>query len=161
MIIEVCDLYNKIKKIYAEVLAFKQNSIDKLNELLVIQDLDNAQKIFTRKAGKLRERLAVAENQIMQINNAGQEMDGNASNDEEDEFIDALKEEMPGVFSNIKANFVLLEAFEKDSIKLSENRNKEELLRLKKQLETISSNIVETENLANKLETEVVDWNAP
>ena len=32
-------------------------------------------------------------------------MDGNTSNNEEDEFIDALKDEMPEVFKNIEFNF--------------------------------------------------------
>lgn len=32
-------------------------------------------------------------------------MEGNTSHDDEDEFIDALKDEMPQVFSNIEQNF--------------------------------------------------------
>lgn len=32
-------------------------------------------------------------------------MDGNTTNNEEDEFIDALKDEMPDVFKNIDFNF--------------------------------------------------------
>jgi hypothetical protein len=32
-------------------------------------------------------------------------MDGNCSHNEEEEFIDALKEEMPEVFKNIDFNF--------------------------------------------------------
>jgi len=32
-------------------------------------------------------------------------MDGNTTHNEEDEFIDALKDEMPEVFKNIDANF--------------------------------------------------------
>jgi len=32
-------------------------------------------------------------------------MEGNTSNQDEEEFIDALKEEMPEVFKNIEGNF--------------------------------------------------------
>jgi hypothetical protein len=36
-------------------------------------------------------------------------MDGNTSNNEEEEFIDALKEEMPEVFKNVEAHFEQLD----------------------------------------------------
>jgi len=36
-------------------------------------------------------------------------MDGNTSQQEEEEFIDALKEEMPEVFKNIDGNFEQLD----------------------------------------------------
>ena len=39
-------------------------------------------------------------------------MDGNTSQNEEDEFLDALKEEMPDVFNNIKSNFEQLDEFD-------------------------------------------------
>ena len=39
-------------------------------------------------------------------------MDGNTTNNEEDEFIDALKDEMPEVFKNIEFNFEQLDEIE-------------------------------------------------
>jgi hypothetical protein len=39
-------------------------------------------------------------------------MDGNTSNTEEDEFIEALKDEMPEVYNNIKKNFAELDKFD-------------------------------------------------
>ena len=40
-------------------------------------------------------------------------MEGNTSENEEDEFIDALKEEMPEVYNNIKSNFNKIDEFDK------------------------------------------------
>jgi len=56
----------------------------------IAQDLDNAQKILSKKTEKLRQRLNASSNLIRQINQAGGEMDGNTSTHDEDEFIEAL-----------------------------------------------------------------------
>lgn len=40
-------------------------------------------------------------------------MDGNTTHQEEDEFIDALKDEMPEVFRNIDINFDQIDDIEK------------------------------------------------
>ena len=57
------------------------------------------------KDEKLRERLIAAQKGLKKISNCGEEMDGNTTHNEEDEFIDALKDEMPDVFKNIDLNF--------------------------------------------------------
>jgi hypothetical protein len=67
--------------------------------------MDNATKLLSRKMGKLRQRLQEAKEDLDQIRNCGEEMDGNTTSNEEDEFIDALKDEMPEVFKNIDFNF--------------------------------------------------------
>ena len=49
----------------------------------------------------MKERLLAVKDLFDQIHNSGREMDGNTSNNEEDEFIDALTDEMPDVYGNI------------------------------------------------------------
>lgn len=67
--------------------------------------MDNATILLTKKSQKLRERLIAAQKGLKKIANCGDEMDGNTTHNEEDEFIDALKDEMPEVFKNIDMNF--------------------------------------------------------
>jgi len=76
-----------------------------LNSKLIIQDIENATKLLEVKNKKLRERLDIAKTELSKINKCGDEMDGNCSRNEEEEFIEALKDEMPEVFKNIEGNF--------------------------------------------------------
>lgn len=76
-----------------------------MNHELILQDMENAIKILNKKIAKLRERLTATKNLLGKLNNAGDEMDGNTTVNEEDEFIDALKDEMPEVFKNIEQNY--------------------------------------------------------
>lgn len=76
-----------------------------LNSKLIQQDMDNATVLLTKKAQKLRERLIAAQKGLKKIHQCGDDMDGNTTHNEEDEFIDALKDEMPDVFKNIELNF--------------------------------------------------------
>lgn len=82
-----------------------EQMITDLNTELIRQDMDNATKLLVKKMAKLRQRLQEAKEDLEQIRNCGEEMDGNTTNNEEDEFIDALKDEMPEVFKNIDFNF--------------------------------------------------------
>jgi hypothetical protein len=84
-----------------------------LNNKLIAQDMENAAKLLGQKAENLRNRLEIAQGELKKISKCGVEMDGNTSHNEEEEFIDALKEEMPEVFKNIEGNFDQL-----DKIKL-------------------------------------------
>ena len=67
--------------------------------------MENATKLLDGKTKKLRDRLEAAKNELKKINKAGEDMDGNCTHNEEEEFIDALKDEMPDVFNNIQKNF--------------------------------------------------------
>lgn len=82
-----------------------EDMMNDLNSKLIQQDMDNATVLLTKKAQKLRERLMAAQKGLKKIHNCGNEMDGNTTHNEEDEFIDALKDEMPDVFKNIELNF--------------------------------------------------------
>lgn len=76
-----------------------------LNNKLIQQDMENAAKLLGHKAKNLRDRLNIAKGELDKIAETGEDMDGNTSHTEEEEFIDALKEEMPEVFKNIEGNF--------------------------------------------------------
>jgi hypothetical protein len=103
--------------------------------------MDNATKLLSKKNLKLRQRLQEAQEDLAQIRNCGQEMDGNTTNNEEDEFIDALKDEMPEVFKNIEFNFEQIEEIEdliKDVIK---TKDIEKMQLLKKEIDDASNKV--------------------
>jgi len=87
-------------------------------------------------------------------------MDGNTSNGEELEFISALKVEMPEVFDNIETTLNLLKDIEKlvGEVKLTMSVDK--MSDLKDKVNIASENIEESESLVQKLEKEIVEWNA-
>jgi len=67
--------------------------------------MDNATVLISKKIHALRERLTNSFNLLKKISKSGEEMEGNTTHSEEDDFIDALKDEMPDVFKNIDQNF--------------------------------------------------------
>ena len=93
-----------------------------LNSMLILQDFKNAIKLLETKSIKLRHRLEVARADLVKINNCGNQMDGNTSHNEEEEFIDALGDEMPDVFKNIDSNFEKLDNVDRlmESVKQSQ-----------------------------------------
>jgi hypothetical protein len=164
------DNYNIIRevrefrlRIAASVAQLKE--VDKLfsdlNTILIMQDMNNALKLLDRKSNKLRQRLQAAESMFKAINKSGEEMDGNTSQNEEDEFLDALKEEMPDVFNNIKSNFTQLDDFDILVGAIQSSKDAEELLKAKGMIEKLAQSVTDVEDLANKLECEVIDWNLP
>jgi len=61
-------------------------------------------------------------------------MDGNTTLQEEDEFIDALKDEMPEVFRNIDLNFDQIDDIEKLLKQVIDTRNIQKMAQLKKEI---------------------------
>jgi len=59
-------------------------------------------------------------------------MDGNTTHSEEDDFIEALKEEMPEVFKNIESNQANLDHIEKGIAKLTQSKNIDLMASIKK-----------------------------
>jgi len=80
---------------------------------LAEQDMENSVDLLQIKAQTLGEQLAEAKKHLTLISTSGEEMDGNISNPEEEEFIEALKNEMPDVFDNIENTELLLNEIEK------------------------------------------------
>ena len=62
---------------------------------LTEQNMESSINILSAKAVDLKEQLLAAKKQLKCISKSAEEMDGNTSNNEEEEFIFALKDEMP------------------------------------------------------------------
>ena len=75
--------------------------------------MENSLDLLSMKAQELRQRLQESHAHLKKISNSGEEMEGNTSNNEEEEFIFALKNEMPEVSENINTTLNLLKEIEK------------------------------------------------
>jgi len=87
-------------------------------------------------------------------------MDGNTSHTEEEEFIDALKEEMPEVFKNIEGNFDQLDKIDQLIEDVIKNRDIDTMQELKGQIDDAQTKVEQCEGLVNKLENEIIEWDA-
>ena len=87
-------------------------------------------------------------------------MDGNTSNKEEEDFISALKTEMPEVFENIETTLELLKEIEKLVQDVKQTLDTEKAIELKKKVDIANENVEESEGLVSKLEKEMLEWNA-
>jgi hypothetical protein len=75
--------------------------------------MENSIVLQGLKAQQLSERLTQIESKLTAISKSGDEMDGNTSNTDEEEFIDALRREMPEVLENMAYTFQLLKEIDK------------------------------------------------
>lgn len=121
--------------------------------------MENATKILRKKIAKLRERLLTTKEELVKISNCGEEMDGNTTVNEEDEFIDALKDEMPEVFKNIEGNFDQLDGLEFLLKEVIETQNIDKMKQLKKEVDDATNKVEQSESLSTKLENEIIEWN--
>ena len=87
-------------------------------------------------------------------------MDGNTSNGEEEEFIYALKNEMPEVFENIETTLTLLKDTEKLVSEVKQTLSVQKMNDLKDKVSIASENVDEAESLVSKLHKELLEWNA-
>lgn len=131
-----------------------------LNEKLIMQDMNNALALLKKQAVNLRKRLQTAKTELTKIHNCGIEMDGNTTHNEEEEFIDALKDEMPDVFKNIELNFELLDKIDDKLKKLEKSQSIEAMQELKGLVIDAEGKVKQCEALVNKLENEIVEWDA-
>lgn len=86
-------------------------------------------------------------------------MDGNTSTNEEEEFIQALKNEMPEVLDNIETNLGLLVEIEKLVPDVKQSMSLEKMNDLREKVEIATENVEESEGLVIKLEKEILEWN--
>lgn len=84
-----------------------------------------------KKANQLLDRLKTCKGQMKKIDECTQDMDGNNSNEEEDDFIEAIREEMPDVFKQINSNFGSLDGFLENIKKVKSNPTHADLQKLK------------------------------
>jgi hypothetical protein len=103
--------------------------------------MENATKLLEKKAVKLRQRLEEAQGELKKIANCGEEMDGNTTHNEEEEFIEALKDEMPEVFKNIDANFDQLDGIDEILKKVKATQNIDLMGELKKEIDDITGKV--------------------
>ena len=137
------------------------STMDSLSKILEAQDQENALKLMKKKLDKLKERLTSYKSKLSQISQAGKEMDGNTSNDGEDDFIGALDDEMPVVFENIEKNFKQLEVLQAQYNQMLKKPDGDLLKKMGKDLDGVLTNVNQTEVLVNKLENEIVEWDTP
>jgi hypothetical protein len=87
-------------------------------------------------------------------------MEGNTSTNEEEEFIHAIKNEMPEVLDNIETNLGLLVEIEKLVPDVKSSMSLEKMNDLREKVEIATENVEESEGLVIKLEKEILEWNA-
>lgn len=87
-------------------------------------------------------------------------MDGNTTNVEEEEFIEALKDEMPEVFTNIKVNFNQIDKIDQLLKDVKLTKSIDAMGQLKKEIDDVTQKIEQSEGLVNKLENEIIEWDA-
>ena len=124
------------------------------------QDLENSTDLLSLKAQELRDRLKESRKQLQQIQESGDAMDGNTSTNEEEEFIQAIKNEMPEVLDNIETNLGLLVEIEKLVPDVKQSMSLEKMNDLREKVEIATENVEESEGLVIKLEKEILEWNA-
>lgn len=111
------------------------------------------------KVQDLTERLLESLEHLEKIAKCGKEMDGNASDGDEDEFIFALAEQMPEVFQGIEKTKDLLQASEDLAKETKMTLNLEKMADLKDKVNRATENVEESESLVIKLEKEIMNWN--
>ena len=87
-------------------------------------------------------------------------MDGNTTLQEEDEFIEALKDEMPEVLRNIDLNFDQIDDIEKLLKVVIDTRDTNKMAELKKEINEATVKVEQSEALVVKLENEIIEWNS-
>lgn len=137
IIVEVREFKTKISDAYARLKDLDDLTND-LNSKLIVQDIENATKLLEVKNHKLRERLEIAQKELGKINKCGDEMDGNCSRNEEEEFIEALKDEMPEVFKNIDGNFEQITKVDQIIIEIQKTKSIEMMQTLKLEVDDAS-----------------------
>lgn len=159
IIMEVREFKAQIQDLNARLKDLEAMLSD-LNSKLILQDMDNATVLINKKAHKLRERLKAAQEALKKIQECGEEMDGNTTEAEEDEFIETLKAEMPDVFQNIGLNFEQIDAVDELVKLVTATKDIEKMKLAKAEVDDATNKVVESEGLVVKLEQEVIEWDA-
>lgn len=91
------------------------------------------------------------------VKKAGEDMDGNHS-DDEFEFVDALKAEMPTVTTELNQLVKKVDDIEEIIENVQQTRDKETMKTLRSKIENAEELLEEKESLLAKLEPEIVQW---
>ena len=140
--------------------------LDELEEIesgivkrLTEQDLENSTDLLQLKANDLRDRLQEAKERLIKIQASGEEMDGNTSTNEEEDFVLALRREMPEVLENMETHAGLLKETEKLVPEIKQTMSFEKMNELREKVNIATENVEESESLVKKLEKEILEWN--
>jgi len=88
-------------------------------------------------------------------------MEGNTSNGEEEELIEGIKNELPDVFDNIQNTLKSIQEIDALVSDLKKGGiSPEKMDQLQELVSSVQENVEESETLANKLEKELLEWNA-
>ena len=159
IIIEVREFKQKIADLQLKLDDLNALLSD-LNTKLILKDMDNAIILISKKAVSLRERLQAAKNHLQQIQNCGDEMDGNTTATEEEEFIETLRTEMPDVFKDIDLNFEQIDKIEALIKEVEATKDIDKMKKAKTEIDDATLKVVESEGLVSKLEAEIIEWDA-
>ena len=105
---EIYDFKQKIFSAFSKLKDLDKIFSD-LNSKMIQNDIENAASLLGKRLKKLTTRLLKVFEVLKKIGKAGEDMEGNASQTEEDELVDALKNEMPEVYKNIEINMKEIE----------------------------------------------------
>lgn len=108
----------------------------------------------------MAERLLESKGNLTKMSKCGEDMDGNTSNKEEEDFRYALTNEMPEVFERIETTHELLKEIERLVQDVKQTLNLDKATELRKKVDDATEYVEEFEGLVTKLEKEIVDWNA-
>jgi len=87
-------------------------------------------------------------------------MDGNCSNNEEEEFVDIHKDDMPEVFKNIAADFEQLDKIDAMAKEIKKTKNTDNMQALEDEVNSATEKVIKSEGLVNRLENEIIEWDA-
>lgn len=86
-------------------------------------------------------------------------MDGNTSNGEEEQFVQALQSEMPDVLSNLDQCLILFREIEQLIQDVKQTSNILKMQDLQSKINLAQENVEESETLVNKLKKEIIEQN--
>lgn len=86
-------------------------------------------------------------------------MDGNFSNDDEQNFVLALKDELPNALENIDKNLELLAEIEKLVPEVKKSMSLDMMNDLREKVDLATESVEENEKLVRKKEQEMLEWN--
>ena len=96
---------------------------------------------------------------LERVKKAVETIEGNHTDDEEIEFCDALDEELPGLEEDLETCFGQIDKCNQLLEQLKQDMTEPKMQQLQAEVETAAEMIDEKEQIAAKLEPEIIGWN--
>ena len=120
--------------------------INQLGEQIqILENIENASRLFSGKITDMRSRLAVVEDTLLQVQQSTKEMKDNTSNKDEDDFIELFKEEAPECFNQISNNYKSIDDLEAKVQDVVDSKNIEKIQTLSAEEKGVQSKVLENE----------------